>query len=82
MKIQFIMLTALFIIPLSATAQQKSEEQCKKNVDTTISTIEFASKQKGIEQKLKDLSINDIRKIEKAKGSCIAMQEINKRTMD
>jgi hypothetical protein len=62
-------------------AQQPNEEQCKKQVDASISAIEMTTQMKGAEQKLKDLSVKDIREIQKAKGSCAAQQEINKRTM-
>ena len=63
-------------------AQQPNEEQCKKQVEASISAIEMTSQMKGTEQKLKDLSVTDIREIQKARGSCAAQQEINKRTMN
>ena len=62
-------------------AQQINEDQCKKQVEASISAIEMTSQMMGAEQRLKDLSVKGIREIQKTKGSCAAQQEINKRTM-
>lgn len=77
----FFALICLISFAGATLAQQPSEEQCKKQVEASISAIEMTSQMKGTEQKLKDLSIKDIREIQKAKGSCAAHQEIAKRTM-
>ena len=81
MKRSFYVAACLALISTSAFAQQ-TEEQCRRNVEATISAIETTAQMKGGEQKLKDLSIADIRNIQKTKGSCAAMVEINKRTMN
>jgi hypothetical protein len=81
MKRNFLIAACLILTSASASSQQ-TEEQCTKNVEATISAIETIAQMKGEEQKLKDLSIKDIRAIQKAKGSCAAMVEINKRTMN
>lgn len=65
----------------SVLAQQSTEEQCKKSVEASISAAEMASQMNGAAPKIKDLSVNDIRQIQKARGSCAAQQEINKRTL-
>ena len=63
----------------TAFAQQRTEEGCEKNVDAFVSGLEFASQRKGIEPKLKDLTVNDIREIQKKQGSCVAEDEVTKR---
>lgn len=74
--------TACLVLFAAPTLAQQTEEQCRRNVEATISAIETTAQMKGGEQKLKDLSIADIRNIQKVKGSCAAMVEINKRTMN
>lgn len=82
MKLKTFLVAYLFFFASSSFAQQQTEEQCKKNIEETISAIEFMTQQKGTEQKIKDLSVNDIREIQKAKGSCAAQIAINNRTMN
>lgn len=77
-SLSFFLFTSL-IFANFASAQ--SEEQCKKNVQASIKAIELVEQQTGIEQKIKDLTIKEIREIEEENGSCAAMREINKRTM-
>lgn len=81
MKRSFYIIACLVLGSGSAFAQQ-TEDQCRQNVEATISAIEVVTRTKGEEQKLKDLSIADIRNIQNTKGSCAAMVEINKRTMN
>lgn len=79
MNLKSYIATSLFLLTGVAFAYQQPEEQCKKSVDTAISALETMSQQMGREQKLKDMSANDIRQIQRSKGSCAAMQVINKR---
>ena len=72
MKLKFYLATYLFVFASASFAQQPSEEQCKRNVEASISGIELMTQQLGTEQKLKDLGVNDIREIQKTKGSCVA----------
>lgn len=82
MKQQLCLATCLLAFAGGSFAQQQAEGQCKKNVEATISAIEMTAQMKGTEQKLKDLSVKEIRAIQTVKGSCAAQQEINKRTMN
>jgi hypothetical protein len=72
---------ALLLVGI-AFAQQQTEEQCRRNVQTFLSGIEFAAQQKGIEPKLNDLSIKEILEIQRSKGSCMAEQQIKKRMLN
>ena len=81
MKTKLAIVCGLLLISTFTFAQEQTEEQCAKQVDASVAAIDSLSKQTGTEQKLKDLSVSDIRNIKKAKGSCATMQEINKRTM-
>lgn len=79
MKQKFSLAVCAFVFAGTAFSQQESGEQCKNNVEVFVSGIEFAAQQKGIEPKLKDLTVNEIREIQKAQGNCVAEQEIRKR---
>lgn len=80
MKLKLCMAACMFVFTGTSFAQQQTEDQCKKNVEVSISAIEMMTQRNGTEQQLKDLSVKDIREIQKAKGNCVAQQEINKRT--
>lgn len=72
----------LFAFSGAVFAQQQTEEQCKRNLDNLVSGIEFASQQKGIEPRAKELTIKDIREIQKTKGSCSAEQQVRQRLLN
>lgn len=82
MKLKTILAVCAFIFSSTALADQKTKEQCDRNVDAFISGIELAAQQKGTEPRLKDLSVKDIRAIQKDQGSCVAEQEVRKRTFN
>lgn len=63
----------------AAIAQPPPEEQCKKNVDASVAAIELMTRLRGVEQKLDDLSVRDIREIQKSRGHCAAQKEIDRR---
>lgn len=81
MKVKLVAVFCLLLASAPTFAQEQTEAQCAKQVDATVSAIDMVTKQTGTEKKLKDLSVSDIRNMQKAKGSCATMQEINKRTM-
>lgn len=78
MKLKFFLAAGLCVFAGSAFAEQ-TEEQCDKNVKSTIAGIEAMAQRDGTEPKFKDLSTDDIRKVQKEKGSCAAQAEIHKR---
>lgn len=80
MKIKFAFALCALISSTTVFAQQQTEDQCTKMVQATIDAIETTENITGTEKKLQDLSITDIRDIQKSKGSCAALKEINKRT--
>jgi hypothetical protein len=73
-----ILIAAVAIVPLSAHAQPK--EECDGKVMAAIKMLEIRSMMKGSPQKHGDLSIADIERLHKTKGSCAAAKEIDKRT--
>lgn len=82
MKQKLSLAVCAFVFTGTALAQQQTEEQCKRNVEPLVSGIEFGTQQKGTEPRLKDLTVKDIREIQKAQGSCVAEQEIKKRMLN
>lgn len=78
MKLKFFLAACLCVFASSAFAEQ-TEEQCNKNVNATIAGIEAMAQRNGTEPKIKDLSTNEIREIQKEKGSCAAQDVIHKR---
>lgn len=78
-KATILVLSVLFSSPVLA---DETEEQCKNGVETTLKAIEMLTQQKGEQQKLKDLSVEDIKEIQKTGGHCEAMRQINKRTIN
>lgn len=76
-----LLLGSLVFVSTSIFAADQTEDQCAKNVDISVSAVEQVSKQTGVEQKFKDLSVKDIRVMQQKIGSCETMREINKRTM-
>lgn len=76
-----LILVSLIVLSTSTFAAEQNEQQCAKNVDVTVLAVDQVSNQTGVEQKLKDLSVKDIRTMQKQIGSCATMKEINKRTM-
>ncbi len=86
MKIKLALILCALMSSTAVFAQQQAEEQteaqCTQNVQATIEAIETTENLTGTtENKLQDLSITDIREIQESKGSCVAWQEINKRTV-
>lgn len=85
MKIKLALILCALMSSTAVFAQQQAEEQteaqCTQNVQATIEAIETTENMTGTEKKLQDMSITDIREIQKSKGSCVALQEINKRTV-
>jgi hypothetical protein len=67
-----MLIAAVVNLPFSAHAQPK--EECDGKVMAAITMM------KGSPQKHGDLSIADIERLQKAKGSCAAAKEIDKRT--
>lgn len=82
MKSKITIVTGLLFISSFTFAQEQTEEQCAKHIEASVAAIELMSQQTGTEQKLKDLSVSDIRNMQKTKGNCETMQEINKRTTE
>lgn len=79
---KFSLAVCAFLFAGTAFAQQQTEEQCKKSVEVMVSGIEFAAQQKGIEAKVKDLTVKDIREIQKSQGSCVAERETKRRLLN
>lgn len=73
-----MLIAAAAIAALPAHAQPK--EECDGKVMAAIKMLEIRSMMKGSPQKHGDLSIADIERLQKTKGSCVAAQEIDKRT--
>ena len=82
MKYKCLAISLLISLPAVSSAQTTPDAQCKSSVESTLAAIETLSKLKGSKQRLKDLSADDIKKTQQARGSCAAMQEINKRTLN
>jgi hypothetical protein len=76
-----LILGSLIVLSTSSLAAEQTEQQCAEKVNISVSAVEQVSKQTGVEPKFKDLSVNDIRAMQKKIGSCETMREINKRTM-
>lgn len=64
-----------------AQTQTMTEQQCKKNVEASLSAIDWMSQMQGQQKKLGDLSVEDIKNIQATRGSCEAMLQINQRTI-
>lgn len=80
---KFILTAVICVIagtPVMAAAADKKEEQCQKTVAATLEALEASSEKEGKEVKLKDLSALDIMNMAKAKGACVASEEIKRRT--
>ena len=67
-------------VPASVWAQSKDE--CEGKVMAAIKMLQIRSTITRTEQKHGDLSIADIEQHQKAKGSCFAAMEIDKRTQN
>lgn len=65
-------------VPALASAQSK--EECDGKVMAAIKMLQIRTMMTRTEQKHGDLSIADIEQLQKAKGSCVAAKEIDKRT--
>jgi hypothetical protein len=72
------LLAAMAHVPCTAFAQSKDE--CDGKVMAAVKMLEIRSMMKGSPQKHGDLSIADIQRLQKTKGSCTAAKEIDKRT--
>ncbi len=81
MKIKLALILCAVMSSTAVFAQQQTEAQCTQMVQATIEAIETTGNLVGTEKKLKDLTISDIKEIQESKGSCAALQEINKRTV-
>lgn len=73
-----MLMAAVLAAPCWAVAQSK--EECDGKVAAAIKMLEIRSMMKGSPQKHGDLSIADIERLQKARGSCAAAKEIDKRT--
>jgi len=73
-----MLIATVAIIPFSVHAQPK--EECDGKVMAAIKMLEIRTMMKGAPQKHGDLSIADIERLQKTKGSCAAAKEIDKRT--
>lgn len=73
-----MLIAALVNLPLAAAAQPIQE--CDGKVMAAIKMLEIRSMMKGSPQKHGDLSIADIERLQKTRGSCAAAKEIDKRT--
>lgn len=82
MKQKFGVASLTLFLVGTAFAQQQTEEQCKRSVQTLLSGIEYAAQQAGVEPKIKDLTIKDIQEIQRREGSCVAEQQIKKRMLN
>jgi hypothetical protein len=69
---------SLGCVPALVSAQSK--EECDGKVMAAIKMLQIRSMMTKSEQKHGDLSIADIEQMQKAKGSCFAAKEIDKRT--
>lgn len=74
------LIAALASAPFAVRAQSK--EECDGKVMAAIKMLEIRSMMKGSPQKHGDLSIADIERLQKTKGSCAAAKEIDKRTQN
>lgn len=80
MKTLTTIIAVLLLGSSFAFAQELTEEQkCAQQVRSTVAALESTEKLTGIENTLHGLSVNDILFMQKNKGSCPTMQEINKR---
>ncbi|MEW5681211.1 MAG: hypothetical protein AB1780_02450 [Pseudomonadota bacterium] len=79
--ISLLLVIGIFAASTEAKSAETNEAVCAKQVAATIDAIEMVQQKTGEEGKLKDLTITDIKKLQAEKGSCAAMVEINKRTM-
>ena len=50
--------------------QQRTEEQCKQNVKNLWLGVESAYQQRGMEPRVKDLTLQQILDIQNERGSC------------
>ncbi len=75
-----IFVTLFTMLSVPAFAEQ-TNDPCTTTVDMTILALKQQSEKLGTEQKLHDLSIDEIKRIQSELGTCAAAQEINKRTM-
>lgn len=69
---------SLACVPALASAQSK--EECDGKVMAAIKMLQIRTMMTGTQQKHGDLSIADIEQLQKARGSCVAAKEIDKRT--
>ncbi|MCW5659203.1 MAG: hypothetical protein KIT60_15985 [Burkholderiaceae bacterium] len=67
-------------VPAAVWAQSKDE--CDGKVMAAIKMLQIRSAMTRTEQKHGDLSVADIERLQKSKGSCVAAMEIDKRTQN
>ena len=72
------MILSFASVPAHVSAQSKDE--CEGKVLAAIKMLQIRTAMTGTEQKHGDLSIADIERLQKTKGSCAAAMEIDKRT--
>jgi len=78
-------LVAALILSLGnvpATVSAQSKDECEGKVIAAIKMLQIRSTITRTEQKHGDLSIADIERLQKTKGSCFAAMEIDKRTQN
>jgi len=73
-----VLACCLAAVAAGAWAEQDLE-RCRRDVDATVQVLELHARQSGVEQRLRDLSVKQIRDIEKSDGSCAAWREIQRR---
>ncbi len=74
------LILSLGTVPASVWAQ--SNDECEGKVMAAIKMLQIKSTITRTEHKHGDLSIADIEQLQKAKGSCFAAMEIDKRTQN
>ena len=82
MKQALVVALIVWLASAPASVSAQSKEECEGKVMAAIKMLEIRSAITRTEQKHGDLSIADIERLQKTKGSCHAAMEIDKRTQN
>ena len=79
----YAFVSSLFLLALvvSVYAKKPSEALCVRQVEATISAMESHANRIGEQARLKDLTVTDIRELQRLHGACDAQAVINQRMM-
>lgn len=80
MRTTLLLGLATWLAIAASGASAQSQQECEGKVMAAIKMLQIRTMMTGREQKHGDLSIEDIERLQKTKGSCAAAREIDKRT--